>query len=121
MEVKMRNTMSKTIITGLAALALGANGAVGSTYNFAAPLYLQLIKDYREGRADQARAGQLQAARMIALLSRAGGLSAGKAAMEMTGIDCGSPRLPMRALGRDDKHALFRSLEKIGFLEFCCK
>jgi len=33
----------------LAALALGARGAVGSTYNFAAPIYHRLLRALRGG------------------------------------------------------------------------
>ncbi|MEX0612819.1 MAG: dihydrodipicolinate synthase family protein, partial [Pirellulales bacterium] len=46
--------------TLLAGIALGASGAVGSTYNFAAPIYLRILDavesdDWQTARAEQAR------------------------------------------------------------------
>lgn len=49
----------------LGALATGARGMVGSTYNVAAPLYLALIKAFDAGDLVRARALQLQAVGMI--------------------------------------------------------
>lgn len=39
----------------LAGLAFGAEGAVGSTYNFMAPLYNQIIADFNNGNIEAAR------------------------------------------------------------------
>jgi len=39
----------------LAGLALGAKGAVGSTYNYLAPLYNKIIVDFENGHIDEAR------------------------------------------------------------------
>src|SRR5438067_649712 len=44
----------------LAALALGAEGAVGSTYNFAAPLYHRIIAALAKGDLAAARAEQFR-------------------------------------------------------------
>ena len=96
----------------LAALALGAQGAVGSTYNFAAPIYLKAIQAFRKGDLDTARACQSQAVQMIAALSRFGGLAAGKAVMKMHGIDCGPVRLPLKSLDADACRALQRELSQ---------
>ena len=73
----------------LAALALGATGAVGSTYNFMAPIYHRVIESFNAGDLDAARNYQSLAIRIIALMSQRGGLPAGKAMMKMAGLDCG--------------------------------
>jgi N-acetylneuraminate lyase len=85
----------------LAALALGARGAVGSTYNYAAPLYNKLIKAYHEGDIAEARKLQQLSISMISLLGKYGGMGTGKAFMRYIGLDCGKFRLPVRNM--DDK------------------
>jgi N-acetylneuraminate lyase len=80
----------------LSALQVGARGAVGSTYNFAAPLYHRIMAD---AVADPARAGRLQAiaVQMIQAFLDCGAnpLAAMKAHMRRWGVDCGPARLPL--------------------------
>ncbi|MBK9388690.1 MAG: dihydrodipicolinate synthase family protein [Bacteroidetes bacterium] len=80
----------------LPSLAIGAKGAVGSTYNYAAPLYNELIKAYNEGRVDEARRLQNLSIKMISLLGKYGGMGTGKAFMKYIGLDCGEFRLPVK-------------------------
>jgi N-acetylneuraminate lyase len=80
----------------LPSLAIGAKGAVGSTYNYAAPLYNELIKAYNEGRIDEARRLQNLSIKMISLLGKYGGMGTGKAFMKYIGLDCGEFRSPVR-------------------------
>jgi len=105
----------------LAALALGARGAIGSTYNFAAPLYLGIIDAFRRGDLRRAREAQSDAARMIALLRRWGGMAAFKAVMGLIGLDCGPPRLPLRALDAGRRDSMRTELAEIGFFDYCSK
>jgi N-acetylneuraminate lyase len=97
----------------LSALALGATGAIGSTYNFAAPLYHRIIEAYQAGDSATAQRLQAQAMQMVAVLNRFGGLPAGKAAMKMAGIDCGPVRLPLRQLSPVEQHALHAELRQL--------
>jgi N-acetylneuraminate lyase len=102
----------------LSALALGARGAVGSTYNFAAPLYLRMIAAFDRGDLAAARRDQWRAMEFIGVLDRHGGLAAGKSAMKLVGLDCGPVRLPLRALSEADEASLRHDLERIGFFEY---
>ncbi len=77
-------------------MSLGVQGAVGSTYNYAAPLYLQLIKAFDEGDLSLARKLQQMAIDMIRLLGKYGGIATGKAFMKYVGMDCGEFRLPIK-------------------------
>ena len=99
----------------LAALALGATGAVGSTYNYMAPIYLQVIKAFKAGDLETARRFQTQAIEIIAVMSRRGGLPAGKAMMKMIGLDCGPVRAPLQNLSPEALGLLARELEQLGF------
>jgi N-acetylneuraminate lyase len=101
----------------LSALALGATGAIGSTYNFCAGIYHNVIDAYRSGDLAAAQKWQAKAMEMVAVLNRYGGLSAGKAMMSLIGVDCGPVRLPLRRLGPAEMRGLQEDMERIGVLE----
>ncbi|MBN2138625.1 MAG: dihydrodipicolinate synthase family protein [Sedimentisphaerales bacterium] len=105
----------------LAAFALGARGAIGSTYNFAAPLYHGIIDAFEAGDMAAAQAGQARARELVTVLKEFGSIPAIKAAMKAVGIDCGPCRLPLRTLS-DSQYEDFRDrLDKIGFFTYCSK
>lgn len=79
----------------LAALSIGAKAAVGSTFNYAAPLYHQLISSFKSGLQAEAIAIQQLSIDMIRLLGKYGGIATGKAYMKYIGFDCGEFRLPV--------------------------
>jgi N-acetylneuraminate lyase len=105
----------------LAGLALGARGGVGSTYNYAAPLYLNIMDAFARGDLDSARDDQLRSAELVVVLRRFGGLAAGKAMMGLAGMDCGPVRPPLRDLGDAKRREMRAALERIGFFEWCCR
>ena len=103
----------------LSALAVGAYGAVGSTFNFAAPLYQAIIKAYGQSDLARAQALQLRSVKMIQTMYEAyRGQPAFKAAMGMLGLDCGPNRLPLRSLSESERHSLRTDLEQMGFFEW---
>lgn len=105
----------------LAGLAIGAAGAVGSTYNFAAPLFGRLMQAFAAGDLAAARREQARARDFIGILHRHGGLAAGKAAMKLIGVDCGPVRLPLRRLEATQEAELRRELDQVGFFSYCSK
>jgi N-acetylneuraminate lyase len=105
----------------LAGLSLGARGAVGSTYNFAAPLYHRIIDAFNRGDVESARRDQSRAMDFIDVLNRHGGLAAGKSVMKFVGVDCGAVRLPLRPVTEREEKSLRENLERIGFFEYSSK
>lgn len=101
----------------LAGLALGATGAVGSTYNYAAPVYQRLIQAFKAGDLVNAQREQALAVKFINVMLRHGGLPANKAIMKLVGLDCGGTRLPLRALNAAGEARLKADLEDAGFFE----
>ncbi len=91
----------------LSALILGTRSAVGSTFNYAAPVYLNMINAFDSGDFDAARKLQQQSIDMIRLLGKYGGISVGKAYMRYIGFDCGQFRSPVKNMGHD-KYEKFR-------------
>jgi N-acetylneuraminate lyase len=102
----------------LAALALGASGAVGSTYNFAAPIYHRLCKAFAAGDLNAARAEQFRSVQLVSLLASRGFMGAAKSVMKMLGVDVGPARLPHTNLNRDEQAALQNDLTKLGFFDW---
>lgn len=86
----------------LSALVLGTRSGVGSTYNYAAPLYYKLIEAFDNGDLPLARNLQQLSINMIRLLGKYGGISTGKAYMKYVGFDCGEFRLPVKNMRHDE-------------------
>ncbi len=102
--------------------ANGARGAIGSTYNYAAPLYLQLLGELQAGRPDAARRLQDKAIRMIAICNSMGvtHLAASKSIMGMLGVDCGPVRPPLRNVNPAQLATLRSRLESDDFFATAC-
>ncbi|HWJ91684.1 MAG TPA: dihydrodipicolinate synthase family protein [Flavisolibacter sp.] len=105
----------------LAALSLGAKGAVGSTFNYAAPLYSQLMNAFDSGNLDNARRLQQHAIDMIRLLGKYGGIATGKAYMKLIGLDCGEFRLPVKNMTGEQFEAFRADADQLGFNSFCSR
>jgi len=97
----------------LAALAIGAEGGVGSTFNYATPLYLKLIDDYKKGDIVSARQLQQQSIDMIRLLGKYGGIGTGKAFMKYVGIECGQFRLPIKPMDNSAYNEFVNDIEAL--------
>ncbi|MES2773027.1 MAG: dihydrodipicolinate synthase family protein [Bacteroidota bacterium] len=102
----------------LPALALGAKGSVGSTYNYAAPLYFDMINAFENGDLETARKLQQQSIDMIRLLGKYGGIATGKAYMKLLGLDCGEFRLPVKNMSSENFTAFTKDVEQINFDSF---
>lgn len=102
----------------LAAAVLGARGAVGSSYNFAAPIYLEILAQLASGNLAAAREHQFRSVQLIRLLASAGYMAAAREVMGMLGAPVGPPRLPNSRLDDAARAALRSGLEQLGFFEW---
>jgi len=105
----------------LPALAIGAKGAVGSTFNYAAPLYLDLLEAFNNGDLEKASQFQQQSIDMIRLLGKYGGIATGKAYMKLIGIDCGEFRLPVKNMNAQEFELFKKDTDQINFSSFCSR
>jgi N-acetylneuraminate lyase len=105
----------------LPALSLGAKGAVGSTFNYAAPLYHRLMEAFDKNDLATARALQQQSIDMIRLLGKYGGIATGKAYMKLVGLDCGMFRLPVTNMNEEAFTAFSREVEALGFSSYASR
>jgi N-acetylneuraminate lyase len=102
----------------LSALAAGATAAVGTSYNFAAPVYRALWNAYNAGRLETAREWQHRAAQMIRIMGGHGGVRASKTIMQLIDCDCGPVRLPLGPVDQAERAAIKKELDAIGFFKW---
>ena len=99
----------------LPALAVGAKAAIGSTYTFAAPLYLETIKAFQQGDMESARAHHGYMVEVIRILVKYPPIPGQKAIMKMLGFDMGPCRLPLTTFSTASYDKFYGELDKIGF------
>ncbi|XP_075943826.1 N-acetylneuraminate lyase [Anarhichas minor] len=81
----------------LAALAMGADGAVGSTYNYAGRHFNKLMSAFKDGDVVQARKIQFKMQELLCYAMKLGfDVGVNKQLMsELSGLSLGPPRLPV--------------------------
>lgn len=102
----------------LGALAMGARGAVGSGFNFAAPIYQRLLNAFAAGDLASARTEQFRGVQLIQLLAGFGYIGAAKALMKLLGVDVGPARLPNTNLSPAQVTELRENLERLGYFDW---
>jgi N-acetylneuraminate lyase len=99
----------------LPALSVGAKGAIGSTYTFAAPVYLQILEHFKNNRITAAQEMQYNAIKMIQCLAKYSPIPTQKAIMKIMGTDLGPCRLPLNTLTDLQLNEIKGRLEEAGF------
>lgn len=94
----------------LAGLSMGADGAIGSTYNFMADKFVQIQKLFAEGKLTQAREIQQEANRIITILCQIGVMQAEKEVMNQLGLDFGVCRHPFGEPTAEQKDLIRREI-----------
>ncbi len=102
----------------LAALSMGARGAVGSTFNYAAPVYHALMDCFEKNELAKALEYQHRSIEIVRLLGKYGGIRVGKAFMRARGIDCGHFRLPIPRMSTSEYQAFLADVASIGFYDW---
>lgn len=102
-------------------LAAGAEGAVGSTFSFAAPLYTRIISAFKNREVAEARRWQSIAITMVRIFKQFRYQAAVKGAMKLIDLDCGPCRLPLLSLTPEELDSLKRKLGEIGFFQWALK
>jgi N-acetylneuraminate lyase len=105
----------------LAALATGARGGVGSTYNWAPQLYVDLTNAFYRGNLDEARRLQSVAVAMIDAIAASGFMGMAKALMGRLGVPVGAARPPLGNPTADRVDAVMARLGELGFEQWGAK
>lgn len=94
----------------LSGLSMGADGGIGSTYNFMADKFVGIQKLFKEGKLTEAQAVQAEANRIIAILIKVGVMQAEKEVLNQMGMDFGACRRPFRELTQEEKDLIKREI-----------
>jgi N-acetylneuraminate lyase len=105
----------------LCGLTLGAKGAVGSTYNFMAPLYNNIIEKFNAGDIKSARELQGKSMEIIRLIVSSGNsfMSNCKHIMRRFGLELGTVRKPLVCTTVQQAEELNKKLDELDFAEVC--
>ena len=103
------NGFDETMVAGL---ALGADGSIGSTFNFMYPQYKKIYDLFRDHQTEKARELQVRANTIMSALCEAGLIPAIKYILSTMGMDVGIPRRPFRALTEEQKKRLEAVVEE---------
>ncbi len=102
----------------LGGLATGARGGVGSTYNFAPKLYVDLTSAFDRGDFAEARRCQSLSIAMVDAIASTGYMGTAKALMSRLGVPVGPARAPFGNPTRDQVDVLMARLTELGFGEW---
>ncbi len=97
------------------AVALGAQSAIGSTYNYSAGIYYKIWEAVKKGNLKAVEAGMKKVCDIVDILVQYGGVAGGKVMCKMWGLDLGDVRLPNKSLKPADKAAIVKRIKKIGY------
>ncbi len=100
----------------LGALSFGAKGFIGSTYNFAASIYQEVMKSFHAGDLAKAKQHQEVAGRMVDIIYKYNGLPTQKVMMKLLAFDCGPVRLPLIEPSEDTIKEIAADLVKLDLI-----
>jgi len=96
-----------------AALACGAKGFIGSTYNYMPELYQDIRKAFEANEMEKVRQEMRKVLAIVDLLIQYGGIGVGKTLMQLRGIDCGDTRAPLGVISKELQHKIVDKAKKI--------
>ncbi len=94
----------------LAGLSMGADGAIGSTYNFMADKFVNIYNLMQEGKIAEAQVIQKEANKLIAVLIKNGVMQSEKEILNLLGYNMGICRKPFGELTAEQKDSIKKEL-----------
>lgn len=87
-------------------LTAGADGGIGSTYNFMPEKFRQMTDYFKEGKTDKAQQIQHEVNNIIPYLGKYGAMQAAKEFLTLMGMPCGDCRGPFKPLSEEARAEL---------------
>ena len=106
-DLIVMNGYDETMVVGL---ALGADGSIGSTFNFMYPHYRKIYEAFHNKNIEEARTLQIKANNIMNTLCDVGLIPSIKYALSAKGIHCGVPRRPFLPLTDYQKKQIDQTL-----------
>ncbi|HEV8033276.1 N-acetylneuraminate lyase [Yoonia sp.] len=97
----------------LAGLVTGADGAIGTTYNFMGDLFVEIERLVKAQQTESARSLQIMANAVIDVLVEVGVMPGSKGLLGIMGIPMGDARRPFRRLTTSDHDRLAAAVQPI--------
>ncbi|MBQ1260005.1 MAG: N-acetylneuraminate lyase [Clostridia bacterium] len=94
----------------LCGLSMGADGGIGSTYNFMADKFVRIQKLFDAGRISEAQEIQKQANRIISILCKIGVMPAEKEVLCQLGLDFGKCRPPFSSPNEEAREFIAKEI-----------
>ena len=110
-EMNIINGPDEMLLMGLNA---GADGGIGTTYNFLYPVIHRVYRNFVEGNIAGAQQAQFEADRMIAALLKYRTIPATKAVLERMGYAVGDATFPMKRYTEAQKDQIYADLVAAG-------
>ena len=92
----------------LAGLSMGADGGIGSTYNFMADKFVKIQNLFKNNNIEEAQQIQKEANRIITILCKIGVMQAEKEVLNQLGFDFGNCRPPF-GMPTDEEKELIKN------------
>ena len=110
-QMNVINGPDEMLLMGLNA---GADGGIGTTYNFMLPIYRAIYDNFRSGNIETAQQAQIQADRVINQLLKYSGIPATKVIMEEMGFAVGNATFPMHRFTQEERIHLMKDIQQAG-------
>ncbi len=111
-EMDVINGPDEMLLMGLSA---GADGGIGTTYNFMYDVYSEIYKNFREGKMEAAQAWQQKSSNIIAVLENYMLIPAAKVLMEEMGFEVGNASFPMKRYSEEEKKEMLVKFKAAGW------
>lgn len=115
MEQCKSNFPDKIVYNGfdemfMAGLSMGADGAIGSTYNFMADKFVKIHELFKNKQVEEAQQIQKEANRIITILCKVGVMQAEKEVLNQLGFDFGICRHPFGKPTAEERELIRRDI-----------
>lgn len=94
----------------LAGISMGADGGIGSTYNFMAEKFIKMQSLFADGKISDAQKIQADVNKIITALIKVGVMQGEKAVLCEMGLDFGAPRAPFIDYSAEEKRELIKTV-----------
>ncbi|MBO4951129.1 MAG: dihydrodipicolinate synthase family protein [Clostridia bacterium] len=110
-EMNIINGPDEMLLMGLNA---GADGGIGTTYNFMFDIIKAVYDNFEKGNLAKAQEMQNKADRIIAELKKYRAIPGTKAILEEMGFNVGNAAFPMKRYDEETKKTLFKAVKNAG-------
>ncbi len=109
-EIVVYNGFDETLLAGL---GMGADGAIGSTYNFMSKKFKKIMECFNNGEIEKAKQLQNEADEIICEMIKYGVFQSEKAILTEMGIDMGQCRKPFLPITDECRKSMKKIAEKL--------